>query len=51
MISDLAGFSSALFLSKVFRKVEGVTMSNYRKRGRIHSQPFDKTAPRRQGKP
>jgi LacI family transcriptional regulator len=51
MISDLAGFSSALFLSKVFRKVEGVTMSDYRKRGRIHaSHPPRKVTHRSSGK-
>jgi DNA-binding LacI/PurR family transcriptional regulator/AraC-like DNA-binding protein len=46
MVSDLAGFSSYLFLSKVFREVEGVTMSDYRKRERIHSSHPHKAAQR-----
>jgi AraC-like DNA-binding protein len=37
MISDLAGFSSSLFLSKVFRRVEGVSMSDYRKKHKARS--------------
>jgi LacI family transcriptional regulator len=31
MVSELAGFSSLAFLSKTFRRVEGVTMRDYRK--------------------
>jgi LacI family transcriptional regulator len=36
MVSELAGFNSLSFLSKSFRGVEGVTMSDYRKNKAIH---------------
>jgi LacI family transcriptional regulator len=31
IITELAGFSTSAFLSRIFRSVEGVTMSDYRK--------------------
>jgi LacI family transcriptional regulator len=32
MVSDLAGFSSAMVLARVFRSAQGVTLSDYRKK-------------------
>jgi LacI family transcriptional regulator len=42
MISDLAGFTSAMVLGRIFREVEGTTMRDYRKNKGID--------PSRQGK-
>jgi LacI family transcriptional regulator len=50
MVSDLAGFSTALFLSKIFRRAEGVTMSDYRKSKGIHASRQAKTPHRSSAK-
>jgi len=35
MVSDLAGFTSAMVLARSFRTVEGMSLSDYRKRKRV----------------
>jgi AraC-like DNA-binding protein len=41
MVSDLAGFSSAMVLAQIFRTVEGITMRDYRKK---HQEPRARSA-------
>jgi LacI family transcriptional regulator len=36
MVSDLAGFSSAMVLARIFRAIVGVSLSDYRKKHKLH---------------